>query len=140
MHFRLITFLSYHDTVGTTRAQAGSAQAFSKIDREYVIAAARAALVQDTSNKQKVLYCSAPLANSKSKFLYTQSKGMTEEGLGEYGWQSEKGMPSSDEVYFGMNGTLEQPLWDIQIVSSFALATWPIHNVKRRDWQRNSLV
>ena len=69
-------------TLGTTRANAGSAQAFERIDREYVLAAAKAAL-NDQQKQQKVLYCSSFGSSAKSPFLYPKSKGLTEEGLGE---------------------------------------------------------
>lgn len=69
-------------TLGTTRANAGSAEAFERIDREYVLAAAKAALNEE-KKEQKVLYCSSFGVSSKSPFLYPKSKGLTEEGLGE---------------------------------------------------------
>jgi oxidoreductase len=69
--------------VGTTRAASGSADNFVKIDREYVLAAARAALTEEKSATQRLLYCSTAGANSSSFFLYPKSKGLTEEGLGE---------------------------------------------------------
>jgi len=42
--------------LGTTRASAGSAEAFTRIDKEYVLAAAKAARVEGT--EQAVVYCS----------------------------------------------------------------------------------
>ncbi len=42
--------------LGTTKANAGSAEAFTKIDREYVLAAAKAARVE--GKEQAVVYCS----------------------------------------------------------------------------------
>lgn len=42
--------------LGTTRASAGGAEQFKKIDREYVLAAARAARVE--GKEQAVVYCS----------------------------------------------------------------------------------
>lgn len=73
--------------MGTTRAAAGSAKAFERIDRDYVLAAAKAALQQDagTRAQQRVVYCSSSGSNSKAPFLYMKSKGLTEEGLGECG-------------------------------------------------------
>jgi oxidoreductase len=44
--------------LGTTRAQAGSAEAFVKIDREYVVTAAKEAKSDDPSFKQRVVYVS----------------------------------------------------------------------------------
>lgn len=72
-------------TLGTTRANAGSAQAFERIDREYVLAAGKAALNQEKEqNDQKILYCSSFGVSSKSPLLYPKSKGLTEEGLGKF--------------------------------------------------------
>ncbi|KAG9028260.1 Protein fmp52, mitochondrial [Tulasnella sp. UAMH 9824] len=65
--------------LGTSKAQAGSAEAFEKIDREYVINAAKAAKTGDP--KQRVVYLSSVGANANSHFLYTRSKGLTEQGL-----------------------------------------------------------
>jgi len=72
-------------TLGTTAKNAGSAQAFEKIDREYVINAAREAKASDKS--QRLVYCSANSANSSSPFLYMKSKGLTEEGLASLGYK-----------------------------------------------------
>lgn len=74
-------FTNYLFTVGTTRAVAGSAAKFVTIDRDYVLASAKAALNKTLT--QRVIYCSAATANSKSRILYSQSKGLTEDGLGE---------------------------------------------------------
>ncbi|KAF4569541.1 Protein fmp52, mitochondrial [Pleurotus pulmonarius] len=73
-------------SLGTTRALAGSASAFEKIDREYVLKAAKAAKLNDPEHPQRVVYCSATMANSKSSSLYTRSKGLTEEGLASLGY------------------------------------------------------
>ncbi|PWN36399.1 uncharacterized protein FA14DRAFT_114503, partial [Meira miltonrushii] len=73
-------------TLGTTRANAGSAEAFERIDREYVLAAAKAALHPDQQQNQKVLYCSSFGVSAKSPFLYPKSKGLTEEGLASLGY------------------------------------------------------
>ncbi|GAA6017612.1 hypothetical protein JCM11491_005301 [Sporobolomyces phaffii] len=71
-------------TLGTTRKNAGSAQAFEKIDREYVLKAAEAARIQ--GKKQRVVYLSSASSNSASSFLYVRSKGLTEEGLAAIGY------------------------------------------------------
>lgn len=70
-------------TVGTTRATAGSAGAFERIDREYVVAGAQAALqnAADARAKQSLVYLSSTGATSGSPFLYPKSKGLTEEAL-----------------------------------------------------------
>lgn len=73
--------------LGTTRAQAGSAAQFERIDRQYVLNSAKAALLDNEEAQrigQRVLYCSSLGATSSSPFLYPKSKGLTEEGLGEY--------------------------------------------------------
>lgn len=55
--------------LGTTRGDAGSASAFERIDREYVIAAAKAAR-NEAVDGQKVAYISSTGANAKAPFLY----------------------------------------------------------------------
>ncbi|CAE6428593.1 unnamed protein product [Rhizoctonia solani] len=73
-------------TLGTTRKQAGSAEAFEKIDREYVVNAAKAAKSTDPSHQQRLVYLSSGGANASSPFLYTKSKGLTERGLASLGY------------------------------------------------------
>ncbi|KAF8202395.1 hypothetical protein BJ912DRAFT_440715 [Pholiota molesta] len=73
-------------TLGTTKANAGSAEAFEKIDREYVINAAKQARNSDPSIPQRLVYLSSTGANSNSPFLYPKSKGLTEEGLASIGY------------------------------------------------------
>ncbi|KAG1874414.1 hypothetical protein F4604DRAFT_1764655 [Suillus subluteus] len=67
-------------TLGTTRANAGSAEMFEKIDREY------AAKTDDPEHKQRVVYLSSSAADSSSHFLYTRSKGLTELGIARLGY------------------------------------------------------
>lgn len=70
--------------LGTTRKDAGSASAFERIDREYVVKAAEAARAgAEGSTSQRVVYCSAQAANPSSWFLYPRSKGLTERALAE---------------------------------------------------------
>ncbi|KAF8159403.1 hypothetical protein B0H34DRAFT_782171 [Crassisporium funariophilum] len=71
-------------TMGTTKATAGSAEAFEKIDREYVINAAKEARSADVP--QRLVYLSSAGSNSSSPFLYPKSKGLTEEGLAKIGY------------------------------------------------------
>ncbi|UZJ55573.1 hypothetical protein CBS101457_004893 [Exobasidium rhododendri] len=73
-------------TLGTTRAQAGSASNFVKIDRDYVLAGAKAALSTAEGNGQRLVYCSSSGANTKSFLPYLKSKGQTEEGLAKLGY------------------------------------------------------
>jgi oxidoreductase len=73
-------------TLGTTRANAGSAAAFEKIDRDYVINAAHAAKTEDSSHSQRLVYLSSGGANASSPMLYTRSKGLTEVGLARLGY------------------------------------------------------
>jgi len=73
-------------TLGTTKAAAGSAEAFEKIDREYVINAAKEARNADSSVPQRLVYLSSAGSNSSSPFLYPRSKGLTEEGLASIGY------------------------------------------------------
>jgi len=73
-------------TLGTTKAIAGSAESFEKIDREYVINAAREAKSPDPASSQRIVYLSSAGANSQSPFLYARSKGLTEAGLADLGY------------------------------------------------------
>jgi len=73
-------------TLGTTAKNAGSTAAFEKIDREYVINAAKEAKATDKES-QRLVYCSAMGADSASSALYTRSKGLTEEGLAALGYK-----------------------------------------------------
>ncbi|GAA6008919.1 hypothetical protein JCM10207_004026 [Rhodosporidiobolus poonsookiae] len=58
---------------------------FERTDREYVLAAAKAARREDKPD-QRVLLISAVGASSSSMFMYTRSKGLTEEGLAAMGY------------------------------------------------------
>ncbi|KAG1747956.1 uncharacterized protein EDB91DRAFT_1334795 [Suillus paluster] len=73
-------------TLGTTRAKAGSAEMFEKIDREHVVSACKAAKSDDPTHQQRVVYLSSSAANSSSPFLYTRSKGLTELGIARIGY------------------------------------------------------
>lgn len=73
-------------TLGTTKANAGSAEKFEKIDREYVINAAKAAKSTDPAHQQRLVYLSSSGANASSPFLYPKSKGLTERGLASLGY------------------------------------------------------
>ncbi|KAF9479582.1 hypothetical protein BDN70DRAFT_878646 [Pholiota conissans] len=73
-------------TLGTSRANAGSAEAFEKIDREYVINAAKEARNPDPTVPQRLVYLSSTGANANSPFLYPRSKGLTEQGLANIGY------------------------------------------------------
>jgi oxidoreductase len=96
--------------LGTTRAAAGGMEQFVKIDREYVLAAAKAGRVP--GKEQRLVYCSVrplllerrfartnPLADwlggcqangasSSSLIPYSTSKGLTEEGLAALGYET----------------------------------------------------
>jgi len=72
-------------TLGTTRGNAGSAEAFERIDREYVVNAAKEARNVELAT-QHIVYLSSTGANSSSPFLYPKSKGLTEEALASIGY------------------------------------------------------
>ncbi|KAF9548536.1 Protein fmp52, mitochondrial [Mortierella hygrophila] len=80
-------------TLGTTRAAAGSAENFKKIDQQYVVESARQihekAPKDPATGLSKVhfLYCSSAGANADSYFLYPKSKGETEKALAEIGFE-----------------------------------------------------
>lgn len=102
-------------TLGTTRADAGSAARFERIDREYVVAAAKAARVESKEAQNLVYLCSAganpkapsffilgkrqwrpghffffsPITETRSAYPSAcSSKGLTELGLAEVSYPS----------------------------------------------------
>jgi len=70
--------------LGTTRKAAGSVENFEKIDREYVINAAREAKAD--AGGQRLVYVSSTGADASSSLLYSRSKGLTENGLAALGY------------------------------------------------------
>lgn len=68
-------------TMGTTRAAAGSMEAFERIDRGYVLSSAQALFNPTKRDSTTLIYCSSGSSNSSSWFPYLKSKGLTEEGL-----------------------------------------------------------
>jgi len=72
-------------TLGTNKSTAGSAEAFEKIDREYVVNAAQEARNVELAT-QRIIYLSSTGANSSSPLLYPRSKGLTEEALASIGY------------------------------------------------------
>ncbi|KAG8748574.1 Protein fmp52, mitochondrial [Ceratobasidium sp. 414] len=73
-------------TLGTTKAAAGGAEQFEKIDRDYVLNAAKAAKSTDPAHQQRLVYLSSGGASASSPFLYPKSKGLTERGLASLGY------------------------------------------------------
>lgn len=71
-------------TLGTTLKLAGSQENFTKIDKEYVVNAAKAAKVD---KDQQLVYVSVGLANPESMSFYLRSKGSTEKALAELGYK-----------------------------------------------------
>lgn len=64
--------------LGSTRARAGSREAFRKVDVDYVVAFARAALA---AGAQRFVVVSSAGANSSSRNFYLRTKGEMEEEL-----------------------------------------------------------
>ncbi|KAJ8652726.1 hypothetical protein O0I10_011608 [Lichtheimia ornata] len=85
--------------LGTTRADAGSSEAFKRIDQGYVLNSAKIIAeenkpVSDNTSTSvpslspvHFLYCSSAHSNPNSPFLYPQSKGQTEQGIINTGFQ-----------------------------------------------------
>ncbi|QXN63513.1 NAD(P)H-binding protein [Serratia fonticola] len=69
--------------LGTTRSQAGSAEAFRHVDYQLVV---ETALTGRRLGAQHCLVVSAIGANSKSLFLYNRTKGQMEQALREQNW------------------------------------------------------
>lgn len=78
-------FDAVYITLGTTRAAAGGAAQFEKIDRGYVLDAAKAARAEGA--EQTLVYLSSAGASASSPFLYPKSKGLTENGLAALGYK-----------------------------------------------------
>jgi oxidoreductase len=74
-------------TLGTTKAQAGSAENFVKIDKDYVLDSAKLIKEQNPNKEIHYLYCSSKGSNAKSPFLYLRTKGEIEEGLKGIGFK-----------------------------------------------------
>ncbi|KAF8493035.1 hypothetical protein F5888DRAFT_1726475 [Russula emetica] len=70
--------------MGTTAKDAGSRENFTKIDKEYVVNAAK---VAKTDKDQRLIYVSVYGANPKSSTFYLRSKGLTEQALAELGYE-----------------------------------------------------
>ena len=66
--------------LGTTRANAGSAENFIKIDKDYVLASAKYA---KDANVDHFHYVSSGGANENSPFLYPKTKGQIQKALSE---------------------------------------------------------
>ncbi|KAI8381547.1 uncharacterized protein BYT42DRAFT_309042 [Radiomyces spectabilis] len=80
--------------LGTTRADAGGAAQFKKIDQGYVVNSAKIIAEENPAKTQgetvspiHFLYCSSASANKNSLFLYIQTKGETEDRLSNLGFQ-----------------------------------------------------
>lgn len=69
--------------LGTTLKLAGSEENFTKIDKEYVVNAAKAAKVD---KDQRLVYMSVVGADPTSRSFYIRSKGLTEQALAELGY------------------------------------------------------
>jgi oxidoreductase len=69
--------------LGTTKAQAGTAENFVKIDKGYVLDSAK--FIKELNPRKEIhyLYCSSRGSNAKSSILYLKTKGEIEEGLKE---------------------------------------------------------
>jgi len=70
--------------MGTTAKNAGSQENFTKIDKEYVVNAAKAA---KTDKHQRLIYVSVYSASLTSSVPYSRSKGLTEQALAEVGYK-----------------------------------------------------
>ncbi|KAH9991163.1 hypothetical protein BJV77DRAFT_1009290 [Russula vinacea] len=70
--------------MGTTAKSAGSQENFTKIDKEYVVNAAKAA---KADKDQRLIYVSVSTAHPKSSVFYSRSKALTEQALAELGYK-----------------------------------------------------
>jgi len=73
--------------LGTTRASAGSAEKFIRIDKEYVVSTANLAKLAGTKQYH---YVSSSGANKNSSFLYPKTKGQTQDELTKLNFETLK--------------------------------------------------
>ena len=71
--------------LGTTMRQAGSAEAFRRVDFDYVVALAQATLAQGARH---FLLVSAVGASPRSRFFYNRVKGEVEQAIAGLGFRS----------------------------------------------------
>lgn len=67
--------------LGTTRAQAGSAEAFKRIDHDYPLHAAQIFKASSPETPKQVLLVTSLGSNANSWFLYPQTKGRLENAI-----------------------------------------------------------
>ncbi|THH19126.1 hypothetical protein EW146_g1966 [Bondarzewia mesenterica] len=70
--------------MGTSLKSASSKKFFEKIDREYIVNAARAACTDDAN--QRLVYLSAGTADAHAYALYWRSKVLTQQALASLGY------------------------------------------------------
>jgi len=90
-------------TLGTTKAIAGSKAAFTKIDKEYVVNAAREARVP--GRKQRLVYVSSALISTWSPIFFSRSKALTEAALAEIGYDEFISLRPGVFLNFDRSGT-----------------------------------
>ncbi|CCM05256.1 uncharacterized protein FIBRA_07466 [Fibroporia radiculosa] len=72
--------------LGTSSITAKNRDEFTRVDKEYVVNAAREAKSSDPEHRQRLLYISAIYANPSSYLFYFRSKGLTERALAQLGY------------------------------------------------------
>lgn len=120
--------------LGTTRKQAGSLEAFVRVGRDYVLAAAALARAAGTGC---CVFNSATGAAERSLFAYNRTKGQAEAGLRAQGWPSlvlvrpgliggQRAVPRPGEhaagVVLGALGPLLPRAWRINPAGNIAAA------------------
>jgi oxidoreductase len=85
--FFFLLYSTVFCTLGTTRAKAGTTEDFVKINKEYVINAAKLIVQQNPSTDLQFFYCSSAGANANSSFLYLKTKGEIEKEITEIGFK-----------------------------------------------------
>jgi len=72
--------------LATNMRDAKTNENFEKVDKDYVLNAARAAKTSDASQRQRLVYVSSGVANKDAYSFYSRCKAATEQGLADLGY------------------------------------------------------
>jgi uncharacterized protein YbjT (DUF2867 family) len=113
--------------LGTTIRQAGTEQAFRRVDVDHVLAFARAA---KAALAQRFVFVSSAGADPRSKYFYLRTKGEVEESLAALGFTSLDILRPSALI-----GWRREPRWAELAAMSFLPLVNPFLTGSREQWR-----